>query len=145
MTFLLDVNVLIALVDSAHLNHEAAHRWFDGGRDWATCPITENAFVRILANPAYPTVQARPSQVVTHLRALCQHPRHQSIAADASLIDATLFDATRIAGSRSVTDAYLVGLAHRHGMTLATFDRKLTTSPVAGAGPATVEQIPAHL
>lgn len=29
MTFLLDINVLIALIDPAHVDHEAAHRWFE--------------------------------------------------------------------------------------------------------------------
>ena len=53
---LLDVNVLIALFDSAHLHHEAAHVWFAGNsaRGWRTCPITENGFLRILSHPGYP-------------------------------------------------------------------------------------------
>jgi predicted nucleic acid-binding protein len=56
MIALLDVNLLIALFDPAHVHHEAAHGWFArNGKDcWATCPLTENAFVRILSNPAYP-------------------------------------------------------------------------------------------
>lgn len=43
-TFLLDVNVLIALVDLAHVQHDAAHDWFGqlGHLAWATCPLTEN-------------------------------------------------------------------------------------------------------
>jgi len=28
MIFLLDVNVLIALIDPAHIQHDAAHEWF---------------------------------------------------------------------------------------------------------------------
>ena len=42
--YLLDVNVLIALVDPAHVQHEAAHAWFAsvGHRSWATCAITQN-------------------------------------------------------------------------------------------------------
>lgn len=45
--FLLDVNVLIALSDPMHIHHESAHHWFakDGRKAWATCPLTENAFV----------------------------------------------------------------------------------------------------
>ena len=40
MTFLLDVNVLIALIDPAHIQHDAAHEWFAayGQQSWATCP-----------------------------------------------------------------------------------------------------------
>lgn len=44
MTYLLDVNVLVALIDPNHVGHEAAHHWFEteGGKAWATCPINEN-------------------------------------------------------------------------------------------------------
>jgi predicted nucleic acid-binding protein len=28
VTYLLDVNVLIALVDADHVSHQAAHEWF---------------------------------------------------------------------------------------------------------------------
>jgi predicted nucleic acid-binding protein len=54
--FLLDVNALIALFDSAHVHYSAAHRWFEdeGKKGWRTCPVTENAFLRILSNPSYP-------------------------------------------------------------------------------------------
>jgi len=50
MTYLLDVNLLVALFDRRHLNHEAAHDWFArrGIDSWATCPITENGFLRVI-------------------------------------------------------------------------------------------------
>jgi len=61
VTYLLDINVLVALFDAAHVHHEAAHRWIAavGNSSWATCPITENGCVRVLSNPAYPTVSAQ--------------------------------------------------------------------------------------
>ncbi|QSZ05957.1 hypothetical protein J3P71_13635 [Rhizobium leguminosarum] len=56
MTFLFDVNVLIALFDPHHLYHEPAHRWFRSlDRDsWATCPLTENGVARILGKSKLP-------------------------------------------------------------------------------------------
>ena len=50
MTFLIDINVLIALIDPSHAGHDAAHRWFaeTGAASWATCPLTENGVVRIV-------------------------------------------------------------------------------------------------
>ncbi len=47
-TFLLDINVLLALSDPWHIHHEAAHQWFaqKGKKSWATCPLTENSFIR---------------------------------------------------------------------------------------------------
>lgn len=51
--FLLDVNVLIALVDPAHVQHDQAHDWFSriGRKGFATCPLTENGLIRIVGHP----------------------------------------------------------------------------------------------
>jgi len=56
MRALFDVNVLIALFDPAHVHHHMAHSWIETHRKvgWATCPITQNGCVRILAQPKYP-------------------------------------------------------------------------------------------
>ena len=51
MRYLLDVNVLIALIDTAHIHHEIAHEWFAKRGEWATCAITENGLLRIVAFP----------------------------------------------------------------------------------------------
>lgn len=50
--YLLDVNVLITLVDPAHVEHDAAHAWFGraGKKAFATCPITENGLLRIMGH-----------------------------------------------------------------------------------------------
>ena len=141
MIYLLDVNVLIALVDSAHVNHEAAHAWFAPGRDFATCPLTENALVRILSNPSYPTVEATPAQAGEYLRAFRGHPRHTPLPDDVSLADSDLFDLRAVAGSRQLSDVYLLGLAEHHGCRLATFDRKLGTAAVLGASASLVELV----
>ncbi|PJN94116.1 VapC toxin family PIN domain ribonuclease, partial [Amaricoccus sp. HAR-UPW-R2A-40] len=63
MIFLLDVNVLIALTDPAHVAHDDAHVWFaeTGRHAWATCPITENGVLRILGNPKYPNSPGSPA------------------------------------------------------------------------------------
>jgi len=51
-TYLLDVNVLIALIDPAHVQHDTAHVWFasTGSHSWATCPLTENGVLRIVGH-----------------------------------------------------------------------------------------------
>jgi predicted nucleic acid-binding protein len=53
---LLDVNVLLALLDSDHVDHERAGEWLDAELDtgWASCSITENGFVRIISQPDTP-------------------------------------------------------------------------------------------
>jgi uncharacterized protein len=76
MTYLLDVNVLIALLDSGHQHHIAAHRWFGQHADgtWATCPITELAVMRIMGHPAYPGFGVSPRQIGAMMGQLYQFP-----------------------------------------------------------------------
>jgi uncharacterized protein len=68
-TALLDVNLLIALLWPAHEHHEAAHRWFGARRSkrWATCPLTQLAFVRIVSNPSFSTDAITPEEAVALL------------------------------------------------------------------------------
>lgn len=121
MTFLLDVNVLIALIDPAHIGHDAAHRWFDAeGKDaWATCPITENGVIRIVGNPNYPNTPgstAVVAEIIARIRAL---PGHIFWPDDISLVDADHVDAGEVLTSAQVTDTYLLASAVAHGGKLA--------------------------
>jgi uncharacterized protein len=143
VTYLLDINVLVALFDAAHLHHEAAHRWFaaTGQHSWATCPITENGFVRVISNPAYPTVSATPAEAADRLRVFCSLPGHVVWVADISLIESVRFDLSRLRGHRQLTDLYLAGLASRYGGKLATFDSNIPTDALLGAPNDLVELI----
>ncbi len=134
---LLDVNVLVALFDPMHVHHEDAHRWLalNKKRGWASCPITINGCVRVLSNPAYPTVTATPSQVAEHLVEFCATPGHHFWPDDVSLTDSSLFRWQLIGGHQKVTDAYLLGLAVRHHGRLVTFDRSVPLNSVHGAEP----------
>jgi hypothetical protein len=134
VTFLLDVNVLVALIDPAHVGHDAAHRWFaDEGRDsWATCPITENGVIRIVGHPKYPNTPGSPAavaQIVSRLRDL---PGHVFWSDDISLVGNGLIDPTRLMTSGQVTDSYLLALAVVRGGRLASFDRRLSVAAVRG-------------
>lgn len=127
MTYLLDVNVLVSLFDGSHVNHDAAHDWFAdrGRRSWATCPITENGCLRVLANPAYPSVQATPQEVIERLLRLRALPRHVFWPDDLSLLDGSPDWRRRLTGAQQVTDFYLAALALAHRGRLATFDGSL--------------------
>ena len=132
---LLDVNVLVALFDPAHINHDEAHEWFGASRKrgWATCTITVNGCVRVLSSPGYRSVEATPADVIGHLRELCKLPGHVSWEGSVSLLDPGLFRPEFIGGHRKVTDAWLLGLAVKHGGKLVTFDRGIPVRAVAGA------------
>jgi toxin-antitoxin system PIN domain toxin len=132
--FLLDVNVLIALLDPDHVHHDAAHGWFaeTGGSGWATCPITEAAVPRILGNPRYPNGRGTPASIIPYLRDLCAHPGHVFWPDDISILDGNRIDVTRLLDFGQITDAYLLALAVAHEGKLATFDRRLVTDAVPG-------------
>lgn len=132
---LLDVNLLIALFDPAHVHHDRAHEWFGRNRKhgWATCPLTINGCIRVLSSPAYPTVETSPPEVILHLRKLCEDSHHEFWPDSVSFLEPNLFRPQMIAGPRALTDIYLLGLAVRRHGKLATFDTGIPLAPVAGA------------
>ena len=132
MTYLLDVNVLIALIDPGHISHGDAHRWFEtsGHSAWATCPITENGVIRIVGNPKYPNSPGSPAIVADIVRKVRRLAGHQFWLDDISLVGTSDIDSTKILTSAQVTDTYLLALAKAHGGALATFDRKLSAAAV---------------
>lgn len=134
MTFLLDVNVLIALADPAHVQHDPAHDWFarEAQAAWATCPITENGLLRIVGHPRYPNSPGTPAAVADILKSLCALPGHIFWADAISMGDKKRVDTSRLLSSAQVTDSYLLALAAFHKGRLATFDRKLVADAVKG-------------
>jgi toxin-antitoxin system PIN domain toxin len=132
VSFLLDVNVLIALLDPVHVSHDAAHQWFasTGNTSWATCPITENGVIRIIGNPRYPNSIGSPAAAAPIVARLCALPRHEFWKDDIGLLTSDVVDPVHIKTPAQVTDTYLLALAVFHGGMLATFDRRLATAAV---------------
>jgi uncharacterized protein len=134
MRSLLDVNVLIALLDSDHVHHRAAHAWLAANIEagWASCPITQNGCIRIMSQPAYPgSLPARA--VAARLGAATATPWHTFWPDSISLVDGAAVDWDGVLGSRQVTDIYLLALAVREDGRLVTFDRGVPLRAVAGA------------
>jgi len=140
---LLDVNVLIALFNEHHIHHDAAHDWFadHGDQRWATCPLTENAFLRVLSDPSQRAVRLPLSTLADHLGRFCLDERHEFWPDNLSMHDASLFDLSLLHGHRQLTDVYLLGLAVRRGGRLVTFDHSIPISVVRGATRASLEAI----
>ena len=141
---LLDVNLLIAILDPTHVHHQLAHDWFAENRagGWATCPATENGFVRILSLsvPGRPAIA--PAVLATHLQAMCSDAGHVFWPDRISLWDPMRFDLSA-ATHKQLTDIYLLGLAHANGGTLATFDKTIPFNTVIGATRDTLDVIAA--
>ncbi|MGL4312405.1 MAG: TA system VapC family ribonuclease toxin [Sphingomonas sp.] len=145
MSYLLDVNVLIALIDRDHFYHDLAHQWFqrEGRRSWATCPITINGVLRIVGHPGYPASPGSPGTTVRPLQRLLALPGHEAWDDDISLLDERLIDHTLLLKPSQVTDSYLLALAVSRGGKLATFDRRLVAAIVRG-GTGALYYIPDH-
>ena len=118
MTYLLDVNALIALGITYHAEHARVARWvrgLDGGR-LASCSITEIGFVRITCGGAGLLQDAAIARQLLH---------RLKVAAGITL----LADANGAADlpawvlrPAQVTDGHLLALAAKHGARLATLD-----------------------
>lgn len=136
-TWLLDVNVLLALLDPTHTHHATAHEWFATARaSWASCNLTQNGALRIMSHPRYGNAVASTALAAELLAELCSQPGHVYWPADLSLLDSPLIDRTRLLAADQVTDTYLLALAVQHGGRLATFDKRLVTSAVKGGDAA---------
>jgi toxin-antitoxin system PIN domain toxin len=125
--YLLDTNLLIALLWPAHNQHEIAARWFATHRSqgWATCPLTQAGFIRVVSNPAFSRDAVHPRDAVQVLAANTASADHLFWSADIPVPNAISFAGLRLLGHQQVTDAYLLGLAIHRGGILATLDRQI--------------------
>lgn len=122
--YLLDANLLLALYDPRHLHHTSARAWFERVEIWATTPITEAAFVRLVSNPAVSGERVSPGEALGALDAIRHAPGHRFLTDDSSLAHPHI-GLGALVGYRQVTDFHLVNLAARAGIRLATFDARL--------------------
>ncbi len=122
--YLLDTNALIALLWPSHGSHEVVTRWFrrHRTRGWATCPLTEAGFVRIVSNPVFSRDAVTPREATELLAANTAADDHVFWPVELPLARAVAFAGQRLVGHQQVTDAYLLGMALRRGGVLATLD-----------------------
>jgi hypothetical protein len=132
---LLDINVLVALFDPEHVHHEAAHRWLAANRasGWASCPLTENGFVRVVSNKGYPGRRTEVADAIARLRVFRHSGDHHFWAEGLTLCDEGLFRPEHVAGPQQITDVYLLGLAVARKGRLVTFDRSINVRAAQGA------------
>ena len=120
MSWLLDVNLILASRWTTHAEHASVKAWLDSVEEFHTCSITELGFVRISLSVAYNSTWNEESLGALHARV-----GHRFLADD---VDGTSAPQT---GSKDTTDAHLVSLSRRHGLKLATLDASLVTKPWA--------------
>lgn len=134
MRALLDIGVLLALLDADHSEHSVARTWFasQAAHGWASCAITQNGFVRVISQPAYPN-PVPPAAAIRKLARATASPLHELWPCDLAITDGGVLDAERIHGPGQATDSYLLALAVSRGGRFVTFDRAVTLSSVRGA------------
>ena len=123
--YLLDVNVLVALTTRSHVHHALVKEWFYAfpGFQWAICAFTEAGFLRNAT--AVRSGQITVSEATAILKQLARHPgyRYLPITVDWQTLCGPLFP--RLYGTKQITDAYLLGLAVREGLSLVTMDKAI--------------------
>jgi predicted nucleic acid-binding protein len=145
MTYLLDVNALLALRYTAHVHHERVHQWVsqlavEDGRDraiFATCPITELGFVRVGSGKA--GYAANVDTARADLERLKSRMDMLFIPADLRARHLPVW----VRKSAQTTDGYLLALAKSHNGCLATWDGFIPGSvfiPEETTGPIMVRE-----
>ena len=125
---LLDVNLLIAAVVENHADHDRALKFISTLDRFYTTPTTQGGFLRFLTRP-WKDEQKReqpPRMTIAKafetLRDVTQWPRHGFLPDDEPFTGVSL---RSMSGHRQWTDAYLLRLARKHNVKLATLERKL--------------------
>lgn len=137
MPALLDVNVLIAILDTDHVSHGTAMSWLNayGSEGWASCAITQNGCLRIMSSSGYTNRRPVP-EVAARLRDATATVVHHFWHDDVSLLDSRVVDTTRILGPGQLTDVYLLALAVSRGGRFVTLDKSVSIRAVHGAMPS---------
>ena len=122
---LLDANVLLALAWPSHQFYASAIRRLDVPEQrWATCAITQLAFIRLSANPAAVQSPVTPVAAAALLAEMVRDTWHVYLEMSPQPSEmASAF--AGLQGHKQVTDSYLVAFAKHHGAKLLTLDARL--------------------
>ena len=121
MTYLLDINALIACIWTDHASHRVADSWVRS-KSLATCAISELAFLRISTHPKALGASMTDSRKLLH--DFLTKRRIQFVPSDLPALQ------SKAANSDQVTDFYLAELAAKHNLKLATLDTNLSHNAV---------------
>lgn len=124
MSHLLDANALIALAWTQHEHHERMSRWFKthASDGWSTCALTQAAFVRVIAQPAFSGRAIGIADIAELLLLNVSHAKHRFLSLDFGLEQVMGSCTGGLLGHRQITDAWLLATAVRHKARLLTFD-----------------------
>ena len=125
---LLDVNVIIASVFADHVQHVAARSFVEGLERFHTTPMTQGGFLRFATRPW--KNERKEEQPPRLTMAEAQAKLREFTAADGHVfqpddVPFTEMGLRSMQGHRQWTDAYLLHLARKHGLALASLEDRM--------------------
>jgi hypothetical protein len=138
-TYLLDVNVALALGWAGHAHHRPVVEWFraEGQHSFALCTITEAGFVRLLSSATITGEVVPMGEAREILAGLAELPGYHFWPLERTFLEMTAPFEGRLHGYRQVSDAVLLGLAVERQGSVATLDSALRHL----AGPGFAEHV----
>src|SRR5262249_30518648 len=125
---LLDANALIAAFDENHVDHMRARTFFERLNTFYTTPQTEGAFLRFFTRPWTDADRVRQEPRLTTGEAMRQLKEIQALSEHRFLADDISFASVSmrsLSGFKQWNDAYLIAVAKKQGLKLATLDKKI--------------------
>jgi uncharacterized protein len=128
LSVLLDANALIALCWPQHEFHGDIQKWFraNARKGWATCALTQSAFIRVSMQPHALGHEAPLDEISTLLAEATQHSGHRSLSILRNFSDVRARCTGGLVGHRQITDAWLLASAIANEAKLLTFDRGMS-------------------
>jgi len=125
---LLDVNVIIASVFADHVMHLPARRFVESLERFFTTPTVQGGFLRFATRPLKNERgdQQQPrltmAEALGKLREFTEAEGHVFVSDDAQFTDLGL---RSMQGHRQWTDAYLLHIARKHNLPLASLESRM--------------------
>ena len=127
---LLDVNVIIASVFADHVMHLPARSFVESLTRFYATPTVQGGFLRFATRPLKDEhrEQQQPrltmAEALVKLRELTEVEGHVFLSDDAPFTDLGL---RSMQGHRQWTDAYLLHIARKHNLALASLESRMST------------------
>jgi predicted nucleic acid-binding protein len=127
---LLDVNVIIASVFADHVMHMPARRFIESLDRFYTTPTVQGGFLRFATRPLknergeQQSPRLTMAQALVKLREFTEVDGHVFVNDDAPFTDLPL---RSMQGHRQWTDAYLLYIARKHNLMLASLESRMAT------------------
>ncbi len=129
MSFLLDVNALIAGVYEDHEHHAVMRAWMmdNKGQSFHVAPLVMTGCLRVLMTVSG---EKKITRLVAAIREFKDFYEVQTVEDDIELDELGDW----VAGPKQVTDAHLLAIANKKSLKLVTFDKRLPRKGVLRLG-----------